>query len=335
VQELNDLSAYFRGLDKEIPVLESRYRRLIHLFEEKGVIRIEAFIKQKIEDRDEEWDLVENCLQLGADVKFRAQFDTYIKAFFDSLELLFNASLARDYYVPAKRLGYILMRMRNRYHDGTLDLKWAGAKVRKLIDKYLISEGINPKIAPVKLLSDDFPKTLNDHNKTGKAKASEMEHAIRWHIKVNMEKDPALYTGFHERLQRILDSYKEHWDRIIEELTKLREEIGEGRKAEDSIVDAPIAPFLELMLMEAGIDKGNTDTAVEAAKISEFIYARIKESLSIPNFWQKPNERRRLEGDLRDELEYCTIEPFKAVAAKLTAELISLAHKRESEVKSS
>lgn len=335
VQELEDLSAYFRGLDKEIPVLESRFRRLIHLFEEKGVIRIEAFIKQKIEDKDEEWDLVENCLQLGADVKFRAQFDTYIKAFFDSLELLFNASLARDYYVPAKRLGYIMMRMRNRYHDGTLDLKWAGAKVRKLIDKYLISEGINPKIAPVKLLSDEFPKTLNDNNKTGKAKASEMEHAIRWHIKVNMEKDPALYTGFHERLQKILDSYKEHWDRIIEELTKLREEIGEGRKAEDSIVDAPIAPFLELMLMEAGIDKGDSDTAGEAAKISEFIYTRIKESLSIPNFWQKPNERRRLEGDIRDELEYCTIEPLKAVAAKLTAELISLAHKRESEVKGS
>jgi len=102
-------------------------------------------------------------------------------------------------------VGYLLMRMRDRYKDETLDLKWAGAKVRKLIDKYLESQGINPRIPPVMLLSDNFPKTLEAHNKSGKARASEMEHAIRWHIKVNMDKDPALYTLFNERLQRILD----------------------------------------------------------------------------------------------------------------------------------
>ena len=61
--------------------------------------------------------------------------------------------MANEYYVPAKRLGYILMRMRNRYKDETLDLKWAGAKVRKLIDKYLVSMGVDLKIDPVELLS--------------------------------------------------------------------------------------------------------------------------------------------------------------------------------------
>jgi|GEM_PF-839941 len=74
-----------------------------------------------------------------------------------------------------------------------------------------------------------------------------------------------------------------------ENIRHLKKEIGDELKKafealEDSIVDAPIVPFLELMLMEAGIDKGDTDTAVEAAKISEFIYARIKESISIPQF---------------------------------------------------
>ncbi|HCM14816.1 MAG TPA: hypothetical protein DHW79_02510, partial [Candidatus Cloacimonas sp.] len=58
VQELNDLSAYFRGLDKEIPVLESRFRRLIHLFADKGIIRFEAFLHQRIGDNEEEWELV-------------------------------------------------------------------------------------------------------------------------------------------------------------------------------------------------------------------------------------------------------------------------------------
>ncbi len=197
-KEFEDLSVYFRGLDKEIPVLESRFRRLLQLFQDYGIKQIEQFVQQKMVDEEEEWELVENCVALGAEVKFRAQFDTCIKAFFDSLDLLFNASMAKEYYVAAKRMGYLLMRMRDRYKDETLDLKWAGAKVRKLIDKYLESKGINPRIPPVMLLSDNFPKTLEAHNKSGKARASEMEHAIRWHIKVNMDKDPVLYTLFKE-----------------------------------------------------------------------------------------------------------------------------------------
>ena len=334
-KEFTDLSVYFRGLDKEIPILESRFNRLLQLFQDYGVKQIGQYVNQKMVDEQEEWELVENCVALGADLKFRAQFDTYIKAFFDSLDLLFNASMAKDYYVPAKRLGYLLMRMRDRYKDETLDLKWAGAKVRKLIDKYLESQGINPKIPPVMLLSDDFPKALDTHNKSGKAKASEMEHAIRWHIKVNMDKDPALYTKFNERLQRILDAHKEHWDIIVSELTNLRDDIGKGRKDEASIVEEQVVPFFDLIVLEAGIDKTDVDTMGNTGRIAGLIYARIKEFILIPNCWQKHNEERQLESAIRDELDYCGIDSIKTKAAKLTAELISLAEKRQSEIRNS
>lgn len=74
-KEFEDLSIYFRGLDKEIPVLESRFRRLLQLFQDYGVKQIELFVNQKMVDEQEEWELVENCVALGAAVKFRAQFD--------------------------------------------------------------------------------------------------------------------------------------------------------------------------------------------------------------------------------------------------------------------
>jgi len=334
-KELADFSAYFRGLEKEIPVLESRYRRVLQLFVDQGIKQIEQFVQQKMADEKEEWELVENCVAIGVNVKFRAEFDTFIKAFFDSLDLLFNAAIAKDYYVPAKRFSYLMMRMRDRYKDETLDLKWAGAKVRKLIDKYLESRGIDSKIPPVKLLSDDFPKVLDAHNKSKKAKASEMEHAIRWHIKVNMDKDPALYTMFNEQLQRIMDAHKEHWDIIVLELTKLRDEIGKGRQDDESIVSAPVVPFYELLLMDAGIDKANTEVCVTTGKIAELLFERIKEFVTIPNFWQKPNERRQLECAIRDELDYCGVELLKKNAGALTAGLISLAEKRENEVRNS
>jgi type I restriction enzyme R subunit len=331
-KELASFSEYFKGLEKEVPVLESRFRRVLQLFQDHGIKRIEQFVNQEMADEREEWEFAEDCVALGADIKFRAQFDTYIKAFFDSLDLLFNASLAKEYYVPAKRLAYLMMRMRDRYKDETLDLKWAGAKVRKLIDKYLESKGIDPRIAPAMLLSEDFPKVLDAHNKSGKAKASEMEHAIRYHIKVNMDKDPALFTVFSERLQRILDAHKEHWDLLVLELSKLRDDIGKGRRDETSIVAPSIVPFFDLLLMEAAIDKADGDAMAKTGRISELVDARLREFFQIPNCWQKPSELRQLESDLRDELDYCGMDALKAKAAKLTADLISLAQKRESEM---
>ena len=330
-KELEDLSAYFRGLDSEIPVLEARYRRVVQLFGDSGIKEFEQFINQRMADQQREWDLVEECIQLAAEPKFRAQFDTYIKAFFDSLDLLFNASLAREYYVPAKRLGYLLWRMRDRYKDETLDLKWAGDKVRKLIDKHLLSEGIDPKIPPVALLSDDFPKTIEAHNKSGKAKASEMEHAIRWHIKVNMGKDPALYSSFSERLQRILDQHKDHWDVIVLELSKLREEMKQGRD-EQPIVPERIAPFLDLMLMISGLDKNEEEQVREVAKVSVRVFAVLRSYLLLPNLWQRASELRTMENELLDELEYCGIEQIRTCAPQLTTELINLAKNRQREV---
>jgi type I restriction enzyme R subunit len=225
--------------------------------------------------------------------------------------------------------------MRNRYKDETLDLKWAGAKVRKLIDKYLESQGINPKIPPVKLLSDDFPKAVDAQNKSNRAKASEMEHAIRWHIKVNMDKDPALYASFSERLQRILNAHKEHWDVIAAEMSNLRADMAKGRKDGESIVPPHVVPFFELMIMESGIDKSNNALIESTAKIAEMLFARIKEYIMIPNYKQKLSERRQLEGSIMDELDYCGIDLLKKNASKLTTELISLGEKREAEVRNS
>ena len=70
-------------------------------------------------------------------------------------------------------------------------------------------------------------------------------------------------------------------------------------------------------------------------RLAELLYARIKEFILIPNCWQKSNEHRQLESNVRDELDYCGIDSIKAKAGKLTAELISLAEKRESEIRHS
>ena len=73
-----------------------------------------------------------------------------------------------------------------------MNIKGVADKIRILVDEHLISLGIDPVVPPTELLSKDFKIAL-DKNKTTKAKASEMEHAIRKHIKVELGKDPVFY----------------------------------------------------------------------------------------------------------------------------------------------
>ena len=286
-KELEDFSAYFRDINKELPVLEARYKRLVQLFSDYGIKDIDDFVYQRIPDHARESEIAEACIALAANVSFRAQFDVYIKTFFDSLDLLFNVREARDYYIPAQRFGYLLLRMRNRYKDETLDLKWAGAKVRKLIDKHVQSFGIDPKVPPVKLLSPDFPREIDKITGTPRSKASEMEHAIRYHIKVNLEKDPSLYTKFNERLERILKEYKEKWDLIVLELSNLREDMAKGRTEIEEGVSNQEAPFFELMEM-IGVWNGQTTREQKETlkKITHLVYERVRQALQIPNLFE-------------------------------------------------
>lgn len=334
-EALKEFLEFFRDINKEIPVLESRYNRLIHLFEDNGISEISAFVNQEMEDKAAEFEVAERCIELGKEVRFRAQFDTYLKAFFDSLDLLFNVSAARKYWIPAKRFGYLLLRIRNRYRDETLDLKWAGEKVRKLIDKYLESLGIDSKIPPVSLLSDDFPTEVDRHSKSAKAKASEMEHAIRRHIKVNMEKDPGLYTKFNERLEAIIKQFQGHWEMIVEELTKLREEIRKGRKTETGGLNKQQLPFFDVILMHSFGKTEVDDATKERVKVLAVkIVEELQNTINVVNFWKKKQARvRSLQGEIEDILALESgIPEIIANNEKIATEILALARKRHNEL---
>lgn len=67
--------------------------------------------------------------------------------------------------------------------------KDVGHKVRALIDEHVISLGIDPKIQPLELTDPKFAKYAASQG-SDRAKASEMEHAIRSHIRKRAQEDP-------------------------------------------------------------------------------------------------------------------------------------------------
>lgn len=335
-KDLNEYLEYFRDINKEIPVLEARYKRMIQLFEDKGVSDFEAFANQTIEDKKHEFEIAEKCIELAEGLPFRAQFDTYLKAFFDSLDLLFNIDKAKQFWIPAKRFGYLLIRIRNRYKDTTLDLKWAKPKVRQMIDKHLESLGIDSKIPPVSILSDDFSKEVDKHAKTPRAKASEMEHAIRRHIKINMQKDPALFTKFDERMKAVMKRYKDNWEIIVTELQKIKEELKKGREADqEEGLNKQELPFYEMVVMNAYADTKIKEEDKERTK--ELIInclSTIKQTIDRPNFWRKKAQVRALEGEIDDMLDYCGIEEISASHQRICTEILALAKIRHDELTS-
>ena len=335
-KDIKELLEYFRDINKEIPVLEARYNRMIQLFEDKGIKEFRDFVEQKMSDKVAEFDLAERCITLAESVSFRAQFDTYLKAFFDSVDLLFNSRVAKDYYIPTKRFGYLLVRIRNRYKDATLDLKWAKPKVRKLIDQYLETLGIDSKIPPVSLLSSDFFSELNKLGGHTQSKASEMEHAIRRHIKVNMEKDPALYQRFFERLQQILERYKGNWANQVDEFTALHNDIAKGRKEEkEEGLNEQELPFYDLIILLA-CKEGETLSDEDKEIVKELVknlIITLQEAINKPDFWKgRESEIRKLRGEIDDMFDFSEVDAISANHEKLSIEVLNLAKKRHQEL---
>lgn len=332
---LNELMQDLKDINKEFPVLEARYQRLIHLFEDYGVKDIADFVNQNIASKQRENAIVEEVILLAGDVKFRAQFDTYLKAFFDILDLLLNLPKARIFWIPSKRFGYLLIRIKNHYRDPTLDLKWAGEKVRKLIDKYLYSEGIDSKIAPISLLSDEFPKHIDKRKLSPKAKASEMEHAIRRHIKINTENDPALYTKFKERLQLILERFKDNWEACVNNLEELREDIAHTEEegiASDGL-PAYVSPFYGIIQLYAYDNKDLPAEQIEEIKeLVGKIVEELQKRIDIINFWKKAHEVQQLETEIDDLLDFCGIAAIEEKHQKITTEILTLAKKRHDDL---
>ena len=230
-----DVEGALASIKDEVPVLRDRHLRVIDVLRREGI---------------ESLDDTEACLAALGDERLRAEFDVKLKAFLASLDTVLPRPEGLPFTADAKRLAYLYARARNRYKDVPVLGKDVGAKVRKLIDDHVISLGIDPKIPPIQLTDVDFEKqVLRQPN--DRAKASEMEHAIRSHIRKHLDEDPVLFRKLSERLSDILKTLGEQWDALIEQLQQIIDELRSGQSSDTaSALDLPThyAPFLRSVL---------------------------------------------------------------------------------------
>ncbi|MCL7419943.1 MAG: HsdR family type I site-specific deoxyribonuclease [Methylobacter sp.] len=332
--EQQELAQGLKNIASEIPVLEERYQRLLQLFAEHKVAKVREFVEGQLAGIEEDAAVVHEAVKLLKDEKIRADFDVYLKKFLMSLDIILPNQAAHAYRVPAKRLGYILRVTKERYKDTSLNLGDAGQKVRDLINEHLISLGINPKVEPIELLSEDFIDNLNQHAAgNAEAKASEMEHAIRKHCTVHHDEDPAFYKSLSEKVENLIDQYQDQWDKLAEELEKLRTVAIEGRKEGEEGMSKEATTFFEHIANEA-FDNGEVpaDAKPKMKALMEAIVEALQHSIGSIDFWHNSDKQKKIRSEIKTALTLTGIAELKQNRERIAIEIMKLAKNRHNEL---
>jgi len=305
-----DIEGALQSLADEIPKLRDRHTRVMALFTARNVDPI----------RD-----AEAAVEALGDERLRAEFTVKLKQFLATLDLVLPRPEALPFVRDAAQLGEIYARARNRYREGLPQLdKSVGRKVQALIDEHIVSLGIDPRIPPIAITDAKFADQVG-RQVSDRAKASEMEHAIRHHITKKLDEDPVHYQKLSERLEEILNKFGDSWQQLALALQEFVEQVTKGRKQEDSVpgLDPQVhAPFFDILREErsktAPISKKDEQWLAELTL--DLVDRLIRDEVSNVGFWKSAIRQDDLRGEIvvfLDDNDVVDLESADAVADRL------------------
>ncbi len=199
-----------------------------------------------------------------------------------------------------------------------------------LNNEHLISLGINPKVPPVELLADDFIENLNKHaDGNAEAKASEMEHAIRKHCTVHNDEDPAFYKSLSEKVENLIDQHQDQWEKLAEELEKLRTEATQGRKIGEGGMSKEATTFYEHIANQAFANgEVPTDAKPKMKVLMEAIVETLQDSIGSIDFWNNADKQKKTRSEIKTALTLTGIAELKQKRERVAIEIMKLAKNR-------
>ena len=316
-----DVRGALQSLKDQIPMLRDRHLRAVDVLRAQGV---------------ESLDDVADAVAALADERVRAEFTVKLKQFTETLDEVLPRPEGLEFVADAKRLAFVHAVARNRYKDTPQLGKDVGAKVRKLIDDYVISLGIDPKIPPIELTDAEFDSHVN-RQVGDRAKASEMEHAIRSHVRKHMDGDPVKYARLSERLRELLEQMDGQWQAQVDALRELIRQLREDAPAPGEAtppVPPRYLPFLRLLTQVRVGDEAQPSAELQAQLVDATVDVvdLMPAELRIPGFWKPAHipDQERLKGRLWQELfnrRLLSMEQLDATVDKLM-ELARANHER-------
>ena len=286
-----DTAGALINISVELPKLLDRRARAVAVFTDRGVTDLRG--------------QVDLCVQLLEDLKTRADFINKLRMFYEMLGLLeHRPEVPGDVFRDAKLLGFINKVAANLYRDPALNLFGVAEKVKALINAHIFARGVDPKIPPTAITDAEFEKVLQAQT-SNRARAAQMQHAARYHIIGFSNQNPAFARKMSEKLEEILQRFKDDWNALERELRKFIDELRQGDRNDFPNLDAKVqVPFVRLVLEECS--KGRELTAPQrdqAIKTTLDMVERIRQEVRKVGFWRNDDMRELLTKTLVRDLD--------------------------------
>jgi type I restriction enzyme R subunit len=244
------------------------------------------------------------------DKELREEFNALFSVLSKYYDRVLPNPIALNYKEGVSVLAFIRQSVANRTRDPRFSMIDASAKVRAIIEKYLVVNGIGVEVPPIDILSPNFMTETESSTKSDRAIADELTFAVTEYINENKAKDPELYERFAERLAKILDEFKKNWAALRKALEIfVKNDLHNGRKQEQSYGFAnpnQSLPFFSLLRRELfGERKFEDLTEVEINSLKDFTddcVSRLEIDTMKVNFWGQDSQIKQLRADLRKKL---------------------------------
>jgi type I site-specific deoxyribonuclease, HsdR family len=173
-REQNEILDTLKSEESELSDLIAAHKEIRELLENHGIT--------DLDDLDAFYDLF-----YDEDIRF--DFMLAFRKLTKCLNLVFPKKEALDFLNDYNRFAEINVLAGKHFRDGRMSMRGIPEKLRRITDQYLVSKGIDQKVAPISIIDESFLDHISKRNRT-KTKAAEIEHAIRHFIDVNIDEDP-------------------------------------------------------------------------------------------------------------------------------------------------
>ncbi|HUX75336.1 MAG TPA: type I restriction endonuclease subunit R [Anaerolineae bacterium] len=287
-----DVEGALRSIRDELPLLADRHQRAVSLFTARGC------------------DLQDTaaCVDLLYDARLRALFVIHLREFLQTLNTVLPRPEALPYVPDARHLGLIRARAFKRYRDQHLNIAGAEAKVRRLIDEYVVAQGIDTKVPPIDILAADFEEHVG-RIRSPRAQAAEMEFAARHHIRRHFQEDPVYYQKLSQRLEEILQTFAENWEAQVRALRAFIREY-RAAHADVSREDRAMQPFLRLLVEASPRGRPTGEERARLAAVTVEMVDQIRGEISRVDFWRNVVAQEQLRGRIVQYLDVHDLAPF-------------------------
>lgn len=277
-----DVEGTMIDIATELPKLLDRRARAVAVFTSRGITDLM---------RD-----VDKCVELLGDLKIRADFINKLRMFYETLAVLENRpEVPGNVFRDAKLLGFINKVAANLYRDPALNLLGVAEKVKAMINAHISARGVDPKIPPTTITDAEFEQVLQALG-SSRARAAQMQHAARYHIVGFSNQNPGYARKMSDKLEEILQRFKDDWDALERELRNFVDDLKQGDRNDFPDLDPKAqVPFVRLVLEECG--KGRELTAKQrkdAIGATLEIVERIRQEIRKVGFWKPPFSMREL-----------------------------------------